>query len=115
MKCNKFYDASYIFNSSFIPKCSCGGVIKPDVVLYEEGLNDETVAKSIFSIQNADLMIIAGTSLTVQPASSLINYFRGKHIVLINKQITPYDNRCDIVINDSIGKVFSEIEKELKL
>ena len=109
MKCNKFYDAEYIFYNNGTPKCSCGGTIKPDVVLYEEGLNDETVAKSIFSIQNADLMIIAGTSLTVQPASSLINYFRGKHIVLINKDATQYDYKADMVINERLGKVFEEI------
>lgn len=109
MKCNKFYDASYIFNSSFIPKCSCGGVIKPDVVLYEEGLNDEIVKSSITAIQNADLLIIGGTSLTVYPASSLINYFRGKNLVLINRDPTKFDYKVDLVINDSLGKVFNQI------
>ena len=109
MKCNKFYDASYIFNSSFIPKCSCGGVIKPDVVLYEEGLNDEIVKSSITAIQNADLLIIGGTSVTVYPASSLINYFRGKNLVLINRDPTKFDYKVDLVINDSLGKVFNQI------
>ena len=109
MKCNKFYDASYIFNSSFIPKCSCGGVIKPDVVLYEEGLNDEIVKSSITAIQNADLLIIGGTSLTVYPASSLIQYFRGKNLVLINRDPTKFDYKVDLVINDSLGKVFNQI------
>lgn len=109
MKCNKFYDASYIFNSSFIPKCSCGGVIKPDVVLYEEGLNDEIVKSSITAIQNADLLIIGGTSLTVYPASSLINYFRGKNLVLINRDPTKFVYKVDLVINDSLGKVFNQI------
>ena len=81
MKCGKFYDAEYVFNSISIPKCECGGVIKPDVVLYEEGLDNEIVAGSINAIQNADLLIIAGTSLTVQPASSLIHYFKGKNMI----------------------------------
>ena len=109
MNCHKFYDAEYVFNSNGIPKCSCGGVIKPDVVLYEEGLDDETIRNSIYAIQNADLLIVAGTSLTVQPAASLINYFRGKNLVLINKDITPYDYKASLVINDSLGKVFKEI------
>ncbi len=109
MKCNKFYDAEYVFNSDSIPKCSCGGIIKPDVVLYEESLNEETLKNSIIAIQNADMMIVAGTSLTVYPASGLINYFRGRNLVLINKDSTPYDNRANLVINESLGKVFKEI------
>ena len=109
MKCNKFYDAEYVFGSDNIPKCSCGGIIKPDVVLYEEGLDESTLYGSIHHIQNADLMIVAGTSLTVQPASSLINYFRGKHLVLINKDKTMYDNKADLVINEALGNVFKEV------
>ena len=109
MKCHKFYDAEYVFNSDSIPKCSCGGIIKPDVVLYEEALNEETLENSIIAIQNADMMIVAGTSLTVYPASGLINYFRGRNLVLINKDSTPYDNRANLVINESLGKVFKEI------
>ena len=109
MKCHKFYDAEYVFNSDSIPKCSCGGIIKPDVVLYEEALNEETLKNSIIAIQNADMMIVAGTSLTVYPASGLINYFRGRNLVLINKDSTPYDNRANLVINESLGKVFKEI------
>ena len=109
MDCNKFYDADYVFNSKGIPKCNCGGIIKPDVVLYEEGLDDSTITNSILAIQNADVLIVAGTSLTVQPASSLINYFSGKYLVLINKDSTPYDYKANLVINDSLGKVFSEI------
>ena len=109
MKCNKFYDAKYVFESDNIPKCSCGGIIKPDVVLYEEGLDESTLYGSIHHIQNADLMIVAGTSLTVQPASSLINYFRGKHLVLINKDKTMYDNKADLVINEALGNVFKEV------
>ena len=109
MNCNKFFDAEYVFNSDDIPKCSCGGIIKPDVVLYEEGLNDDTFDGAISSISNADMLIVAGTSLTVQPASSLINYFRGKNLVLINRDTTPYDYKADLVINDGLGTVFKEI------
>ena len=109
MKCHKFYDAEYVFNSSGVPKCSCGGIIKPDVVLYEESLNEETLEKSVYAIANADLLIVAGTSLTVYPASGLINYFRDKNLVLINRDTTPFDNRADLVINESLGKVFDEI------
>lgn len=113
MDCLKFYDASYIFNSNDIPKCSCGGIIKPDVVLYEEGLDEDTVSNSIKAIANCDLLIIGGTSLNVYPAAGFINYFRGKHLVLINKDSTSYDSMCDLVIHDSIGKVFEQIKKEI--
>lgn len=109
MKCNKSYDAEYVFSSNGIPKCSCGGIIKPDVVLYEEGLDDATITNSILAIRNADLMIVAGTSLTVHPACGLINYFRGKNLVLINRDSTSYDNMANLVINDSLGKVFENI------
>lgn len=110
MKCKKFYDAEYVFNSKGIPTCTCGGIVKPDVVLYEEGLDENTLEKSIISIINADLLIVAGTSLTVYPASGLINYFRGKNLVLINRDATPFDNRANLVINETLGKVFKEIE-----
>ena len=109
MNCRKFYDADYVFNSDGVPKCDCGGIIKPDVVLYEEGLNNETIENSIRAIHEADVMIVAGTSLTVQPASSLINYFRGKSLILINRDKTMYDYKADLVINESLGKVFKEI------
>lgn len=109
MKCHKFYDAEYVFNSSGVPKCSFGGIIKPDVVLYEEALDEETLEKSVYAIAHADLLIVAGTSLTVYPASGLINYFRGKNLVLINRDTTPFDNSADLVINESLGKVFEEI------
>lgn len=111
MNCNKFYDAEYVFNSNGTPKCICGGIIKPDVVLYEEGLNEDTIMKSVYAIQNADLLIVAGTSLTVQPASGLINYFRGKNLVLINRDSTPYDNKADLVINENLGTVFRNIKQ----
>ena len=113
MDCHKFYDDTYIFNSKGIPKCSCGGIIKPDVVLYEEGLNEDTISNSIKAIASCDLLIIGGTSLNVYPAAGFINYFRGKHMVLINKDKTNYDSMCDLVINESIGKVFEEIKKEI--
>ena len=109
MKCHKFYDAEYVFNSTGIPTCSCGGTIKPDVVLYEEGLDEETLENAILTILNADLMIVAGTSLTVQPASSLLNYYKGNKLVLINRDITPYDNRANLVIHESLGNVFENI------
>ena len=109
MKCHKFYDAEYIFSQEGIPKCSCSGIIKPDVVLYEESLDDYTVSASINAIKNADLLIVGGTSLTVYPASGLIYYFSGKNLVLINKAVTAFDSKADLVINDSIGKVFENI------
>ena len=109
MKCKKFYDAEYVFNSKGVPKCTCGGIIKPDVVLYEESLDENVLEKSIIAIQNAGLLIVAGTSLTVYPASGLINYFRGKNLVLINRDATPFDSRADLVINETLGKVFKEI------
>ena len=109
MNCNKFYDAEYIFNCDEIPKCSCGGIIKPDVVLYQEGLDDETVMNSIRAIRNADILIVAGTSLTVHPAAGLINYFGGRKLILINRDKTDFDYKADLVINESLGKVFKEI------
>ena len=109
MNCHNFFDAEYVFNSDGVPKCTCGGIVKPDVVLYEEGLNDDTFDGAISSISNADMLIVAGTSLTVQPASSLINYFRGKNLVLINRDTTPYDYKSNLVINDGLGTVFKEI------
>ncbi len=108
-KCNKFYTGEYIFNQKKIPTCTCGNIIKPNVVLYEEPLNDNIVNNSIKYISNCDLLIVAGTSLTVYPAASYIRYFKGKHLVIINKDTTPMDNIADLVINDSIGKVFSQL------
>lgn len=109
MQCGKFYDGEYVFNSQGIPTCSCGGTIKPDVVLYEEGLDDIILRNSINAIGNADLLIVGGTSLTVYPASGLINYFRGKNLVLINKAPTTYDKIANLVINEKLGKVFENI------
>ncbi len=109
LKCNKFYDANYVFSSSNIPKCTCGGIIKPDVVLYGEELNKDILKKSIEAIEEADVMIVAGTSLTVYPASGLINYFHGRYLILINKDSTVYDNKANIVINDNLGNIFSQL------
>ena len=114
MKCHKFYDAEYVFNSTGIPKCECGGIVKPDVVLYEEMLDEDTLENSIIAISKADMLIVAGTSLTVYPASGLINYFKGRNLVLINKDATPYDKRADLVINEALGKVFKEVKKKKK-
>lgn len=115
MKCKEFYEPEYVFESKeIIPKCEkCGGIIKPDVVLYEEGLDDKIVSNSIKAITKADVLIVAGTSLTVYPASGLLNYFRGSKLIIINRDITPFDNKADIVINDSLGKVFTEIDKSI--
>ncbi len=110
MKCSKFYDASYIFKNDGIPKCECGGIIKPDVVLYEEALNDSIVEGSIRAIEKADMLIVAGTSLTVYPASGLINYFHGKYLVIINNDETTYDSRANLVIHDSLKNVFSKLK-----
>lgn len=110
-KCGKFFDLNYIMNSkNTIPRCDvCNSIIKPDVVLYEESLNMDVIDKSVEHISKADVLIVGGTSLVVYPAAGLIDYFNGKHLVLINKQSTPYDKRADIVINDSIGKVLNSI------
>ena len=109
MKCHKFYDAKFVFEQENIPRCECGGIIKPDVVLYEEALNDNILNESIKVIRNADVMIVAGTSLTVYPASGLINFYKGNKLILINRDATKYDSRANLVINDSLGKVFENI------
>ena len=109
-KCGKFYSAEFVKNSSGVPLCDCGGVVKPDVVLYEESLDEHTMIKSVQAISKADLLIVAGTSLTVYPAAGLIRYYRGHRLVLINRDETPYDREADLVIHDSLGKVFREFE-----
>ncbi len=112
-RCNKFYSAEYVFNyNGNIPKCNCGGIIKPDVVLYEEPLDESIYSQAIKDISSCDMLIIGGTSLVVYPASYLIQYFKGKYIVLINKEKTPFDSRATLVINDSIGNVFKSIKIE---
>lgn len=109
MKCRKFYGLEAITESTGIPKCTCGGTIKPDVVLYEEGLDDDTVKKAVRAIARADVLIIGGTSLNVYPAASFIRYFQGSHIVLINKSETPFDTDADVIIRDPIGQVLKEV------
>ena len=109
MECGKFYDAEYVKNSEGIPRCSCGGMIKPAVVLYEEGLDTKTIQNSVEAIAHADMLIIGGTSLVVYPAAGFIDYFRGKYLVLINKAETGRSVRADLVIREPIGKVMEQI------
>ncbi|MBE5857844.1 MAG: NAD-dependent protein deacylase [Lachnospiraceae bacterium] len=108
--CGAFYDATYIKNSEGIPKCEkCGGPIKPDVVLYEEGLDQKTMMDSIRFISNADMLIVGGTSLAVYPAAGLIDYYEGDKLVLINKTPTPRDRQADLVVTGAIGEIFSQL------
>ena len=111
MNCNKYFDLNYILSSNtIIPRCnSCGGIIKPDVVLYEENLDMAILERSIKAISLADTLIVGGTSLVVYPAANLIKFFRGNNLILINKSSTPYDKQANLVIHDSIGKVFSMV------
>lgn len=108
-KCRKPYPESFVNEGTGIPRCSCGGIVRPDVVLYEEGLDDQIMAESLQLIRNAEILIIGGTSLNVYPAAGLINYYRGKKLVLINLSETPVDHRADLVIYGKIGEVFSQI------
>lgn len=109
IKCNDSYDMDFILNSKGIPTCpKCSGTVRPDVVLYEEGLDESVLKGAMDAISKADTLIIGGTSLVVYPAANLINYFKGKNLVLINKSSTSADSRADLVIHDSIGKVLSE-------
>lgn len=110
MDCGKFYPPEFILNSKDIPRCECGGVIKPDVVLYEEGLDNATVNGALREISRADVMIVAGTSLTVYPAAGFLDYFHGKQLVLINRDPTPADRKATLVIHDKVGKVLDEIK-----
>ena len=114
VKCHAFYDEKFILESKGIPACTeCNGVVKPDVVLYEEGLDDSTIRGAVHAISTADTLIIGGTSLVVYPAAGLIDYFRGKNLILINKSSTSADNKANLVINDSIGKVLREVVNNL--
>ncbi len=109
-KCHKFYDDKFIKNSNGVPRCSCGGIVKPDVVLYEESLDNKVIEGALSAIEEADLLIIGGTSLVVQPAASLIYYYRGKDVVLINKSETPADSKATLVFHDSLGSVFGALK-----
>ncbi|XQP55361.1 MAG: NAD-dependent protein deacylase [Mycoplasmoidaceae bacterium] len=113
-QCNKFYSAKDIlkFKGKQIPKCSCGGIIKPEVVLYNEGLDSATINGAVQAIANADTLIVAGTSLTVYPAAGLIDYFRGKHLIVINRDATSRDGRADLVIHEPVGKTLAQIHLE---
>lgn len=108
-RCHKFYDAEYILNSTGVPTCECGGSIKPDVVLYEEGLNSEVLQEAIRCISNADVLIVGGTSLAVYPAAGLIDYYRGNKLILVNKTPTPKDAMADLVVTGSIGESFARM------
>lgn len=108
-ECKTYYDLDYVLNSDGIPKCDCGGIVKPDVVLYEEGLDSNVIEESLRYIELADVLIIGGTSLVVYPAASLIRYYRGKKLILINKSETQYDSKALLTFNDSIGKILGDI------
>ena len=109
MRCGRFYDLDYIRDSTGVPKCACGGTIKPDVVLYGESLDSDVVNGAIAAIERADMLIIGGTSLNVYPAAGLIDLYRGDRLVLVNKSATPRDERADLVIRDPIGQVFGDL------
>ena len=108
-KCGKSYSAEFIRDSSGVPHCACGGLIKPDVVLYEEGLDEKTIRGAVRAIAEADVLIVGGTSLTVYPAAGLIRYYGGNRLVLINRDETPYDNEASLVLHESLGEVFSRL------
>ena len=109
VRCGKFHTAQFVKDAPGVPRCACGGIVKPDVVLYEESLDDRTVEGSIRAITKADLLIVAGTSLTVYPAAGLVNYYRGNRLVLINRDATDYDSSADLVFRDSLGTIFSQL------
>lgn len=108
-KCRKFYPAEYIRDAVGVPLCSCGGIVKPDVVLYEEGLDENTLQNAVMAIRAADMLIVGGTSLTVYPAAGLLRYYRGNRLVLINRDETPYDSYADLVLHQSLGDVFGQL------
>ena len=108
-RCRKFHSAEFVKNAPGVPRCSCGSIVKPDVVLYEEALDHEMVEGAVSAISDADLLIVAGTSLTVYPAAGLIRYYGGDRLVLINRDPTPYDSRADLVFHDSLGEIFSRL------
>ncbi len=113
-RCRKFYPAEYIRDAAGVPRCSCGGIVKPDVVLYEESLDENTMVGAARAIYQADLLIVAGTSLTVYPAAGMINYYRGNRLVLINRDATPYDDQADLVFHESLGKVMDALAPGLE-
>ncbi|MBR1865911.1 MAG: NAD-dependent protein deacylase [Lachnospiraceae bacterium] len=108
-KCHRFYPVEYVVESEGVPRCKCGGIVKPDVVLYEEGLDNRTMQKAVSYIRKAEVLIIGGTSLAVYPAAGFIDYFRGEHLVVINMAQTSRDVHADLLINERIGEVFEQI------
>ncbi len=108
-RCGKFHTAEFVKDAPGVPRCVCGGIVKPDVVLYEESLDQRTIEGAIRAIAAADLLIVAGTSLTVYPAAGLVNYYPGHRLVLINRDATPYDSQADLVFHDSLGNIFSQL------
>ena len=109
-ECGRFYDVEYIVSSEGVPRCSCGGGIKPDVVLYEEGLDQETLTNAVRYISEADVLIVGGTSLAVYPAAGLLDYYHGNKLVLVNKTPTPRDSIADLIVQGSIGEIFSQLD-----
>lgn len=109
VRCHKSYSAEFVKNSKGVPLCDCGGVVKPDVVLYEESLDQDVMYRAARAISEADLLIVGGTSLTVWPAAGMIRYYRGKRLVLINRDATPYDDEADLVLHESLGEVFRQL------
>ena len=114
IKCHKEYNANKIFNSKNIPKCTCGGIIKPNVVLYGESLPEKEYTNGLLAISKADMLIVLGSSLTVYPAASMIDFFKGKYLVIINNDKTPYDYKADIVINDNLSKISDILINNIK-
>ena len=108
-KCRKFHSAEFVKEAPGVPRCDCGGIVKPDVVLYEESLDGATIEGSVRAISQADLLIVAGTSLTVYPAAGLVNYYRGNRMVLINRDETPYDHQADLVFHEKLGDIFAQL------
>ena len=108
-RCGKFYPPEFIRDCAGVPRCDCGGVVKPDVVLYEEGLSEDVLHRAVHAISEADVLIVGGTSLTVYPAAGLIRYYRGSKLVLINRDETPYDTAADLVLREPIGQVFAQV------
>ena len=108
-RCHKFFSAEFVKNAPGVPRCPCGGIVKPDVVLYEESLDEDCITKAVQAIQAADLLIVGGTSLTVYPAAGLIRYYTGQRLVLINRDETPYDDYANLVLPESLGDVFSQV------
>ena len=109
VRCRRFYPAEFIRDAQGVPRCSCGGIVKPDVVLYEEGLDQAVIEQSVMAIRRADLLLVLGTSLTVYPAAGFLHYYRGNRLVLINRDETPYDHSADLVFRQSLGEIFSKL------